>query len=162
MINEWIRFELKTLEHTELLGEMIVTCAKEGSIICLDGDLGAGKTTLAKAIGKHLNISEPITSPTFSIVKTYDGDLPFHHMDAYRLEGVEEAYEIDIDQYIYSKGLFVLEWARVLKELLPENKVYLIIHVEPATGIRQIELSGKGDVFDCLIKELGRYDYFRN
>lgn len=157
-----ITFYLNNLEDTEKLGELISICATAGTVICLDGDLGAGKTTLTKFIGKHLNIVETITSPSFSIVKEYEGDLRFYHMDAYRLLSLDEAYEVDVERYIYSDGVFVLEWAEKLKEILPENIVSLTMIAGSDINKREVIVSGKGKVFDCLIRGLEDSDYFRN
>lgn len=157
-----ITFNLNNLQETEELGKLIADCSIVGTVICLDGDLGAGKTTLTKFIGKHLNIQETITSPTFSIVKEYEGDVRFYHMDAYRLESLEEAYEVDIERYIYSDGVFVLEWADKIKEILPESIVSIILKTGIDIDKREVALLGKGKTFDCLVKELGNNDYFRN
>ncbi|HAE43554.1 MAG TPA: tRNA (adenosine(37)-N6)-threonylcarbamoyltransferase complex ATPase subunit type 1 TsaE [Clostridiales bacterium] len=157
-----ITFYLKNLEETEKLGELISSCSAAGTVICLDGDLGAGKTTLTKFIGKHLNIEETITSPTFSIVKEYEGDLKFYHMDAYRLLSLDEAYEVDVERYIYSDGVFVLEWAEKLKEILPENIVSLTLKSGSDINQREVIMSGKGKIFDCLVRGLKDNDCFRN
>ncbi|MBV1757556.1 MAG: tRNA (adenosine(37)-N6)-threonylcarbamoyltransferase complex ATPase subunit type 1 TsaE [Dethiosulfatibacter sp.] len=157
-----ITFYLKNLQETEKLGKLIAHCSTPGSTICLDGDLGAGKTTLTKFIGKHLNIEETITSPTFSIVKEYEGDVKFYHMDAYRLASLDEAYEVDIERYIYSDGVFVLEWADRIKAILPESIVSIILKTGIDIDKREVTLLGKGKTFDCLVRELEDYDYFRN
>jgi tRNA threonylcarbamoyladenosine biosynthesis protein TsaE len=157
-----ITFYLNNLQETEKLGKMIADCSDVGTVICLDGDLGAGKTTLTKFIGKHLNIKETITSPTFSIVKEYEGDVRFYHMDAYRLESLDEAYEVDIERYIYSDGVFVLEWADRIKDILPESIVSIILKTGFDIDKREVILLGKGKTFDCLERGLENYDYFRN
>ena len=157
-----ITFYLNNLQETEKLGKMIADCSDVGTVICLDGDLGAGKTTLTKFIGKHLNIKETITSPTFSIVKEYEGDVRFYHMDAYRLESLDEAYEVDIERYIYSDGVFVLEWADRIKDILPESIVSIILKTGFDIDKREVILLGKGKTFDCLSRGLENYDYFRN
>ncbi len=155
-------FYLNNLQETEKLGKLIAHCSIPGSTICLDGDLGAGKTTLTKFIGKYLNIQETITSPTFSIVKEYEGDVRFYHMDAYRLTSLDEAYEVDIERYIYSDGVFVLEWADRIRDILPENIVSLILKTGTDIDKREVTLLGKGKTFDCLTRELENYDYFRS
>jgi tRNA threonylcarbamoyladenosine biosynthesis protein TsaE len=157
-----ITFYLNNLQETEKLGKMIADCSDVGTVICLDGDLGAGKTTLTKFIGKHLNIKDTITSPTFSIVKEYEGDIRFYHMDAYRLESLDEAYEVDIERYIYSDGVFVLEWADRIKDILPESIVSIILKTGFDIDKREVILLGKGKTFDCLSRGLENYDYFRN
>ncbi|MDP3387956.1 MAG: tRNA (adenosine(37)-N6)-threonylcarbamoyltransferase complex ATPase subunit type 1 TsaE [Eubacteriales bacterium] len=155
-------FYLNNLQETEKLGKLIADCSDVGTVVCLDGDLGAGKTTLTKYIGRYLNVQETITSPTFSIVKEYEGDVRFYHMDAYRLASLEEAYEVDIERYIYSDGVFVLEWSDKIKDILPENIVSIILKTGFDIDKREVILMGRGKTFDCLARELDNYDYFRN
>lgn len=157
-----ITFNLNNLQETEKLGKLIADCSNVGTVICLDGDLGAGKTTLTKYIGKYLHVHETITSPTFSILKEYEGDVRFYHMDAYRLVSLEEAYEVDIERFIYSDGVFVLEWADRIKDILPENIVSINLKAGIDIDKREVTLLGKGKTYDCLAKELEKYDYFRN
>jgi tRNA threonylcarbamoyladenosine biosynthesis protein TsaE len=81
-----------------------------GTIITLSGDLGAGKTIMAKGIAKGLNIEDDITSPTFSLFEMYEGDLPFYHFDLYRIEDEKELTHLDFDEYWYGEGVTVIEW----------------------------------------------------
>ena len=91
---------------------------KEGDIVCLTGDLGAGKTTFTKGIAKAFNsIYEPV-SPTFNIVNEYPGDVPVYHFDLYRLESENDLYSIDIDSYLYGNGICVIEWPEIALGLL--------------------------------------------
>jgi tRNA threonylcarbamoyladenosine biosynthesis protein TsaE len=81
-----------------------------GTIITLSGDLGAGKTVMAKGIAKGLNIEDDITSPTFSLFEMYQGDIPFYHFDLYRIEDENELTHLDFDEYWYGEGVTVIEW----------------------------------------------------
>ena len=90
-------------------------------IICLDGDLGSGKTLFTKGIAKALGIEENITSPTFTIVKEYEGELPLYHMDVYRLDGNTDG--IGIEEYFHKGGVVVIEWANMIKDILPEERL---------------------------------------
>ncbi len=90
-------------------------------IICLNGELGSGKTLFAKGIADAIGIKEPITSPSFPIIKEYDGELPFYHMDVYRLDGNVDG--IGIEEYFTKGGVVVIEWADTIKEILPENRL---------------------------------------
>lgn len=92
-------------------------------IICLDGELGSGKTVFAKGIANALGIKEPITSPTFSIIKEYDGELPLYHMDVYRLDGNTEG--IGIEEYFTKGGVVVIEWADTIKDILPKEYLHI-------------------------------------
>ena len=94
-------------------------------IICLDGDLGSGKTIFTKGIAMALGIKENITSPTFTIVKEYDGELPLYHMDVYRLDGNTEG--IGIEEYFTKGGVVVIEWANTIKDILPEERLEIKI-----------------------------------
>lgn len=94
-------------------------------IICLDGDLGSGKTLFTKGIAKALGIKENITSPTFTIVKEYDGELPLYHMDVYRLDGKTEG--VGIEEYFSKGGVVVIEWANTIKDILPEERLEIKI-----------------------------------
>lgn len=90
-------------------------------IICLDGELGSGKTMFVKGIANALGISESITSPTFTIVKEYDGELPLYHFDVYRLDGNIDG--IGIEEYFKKNGVVVIEWANTIKDVLPEERL---------------------------------------
>ena len=102
--------------------------AMPGQVIALTGDLGAGKTTLTKAIARGLGVSEMITSPTFTIVKEYrSGRLPLFHFDVYRIGDIDEMYELGYEEYFYGDGLCVIEWADLIEELIPEDALRISI-----------------------------------
>ena len=90
-------------------------------IICLDGELGSGKTVFTKGIANALGIKEPITSPTFSIIKEYEGELPLYHMDVYRLDGNTDG--VGIEEYFTKGGVVVIEWSDTIKDILPEERL---------------------------------------
>lgn len=114
---------LETME----LGQKIADLAKPGSIFCLDGDLGAGKTTLVRGIAQGLHIDSVVQSPTFNIMKIYfKGDKPLIHIDAYRLADVNT--DIGLDEYIgYETGITVIEWPMFIKDLIPEEASQITI-----------------------------------
>lgn len=117
---------LKTEEDTKALGIELADKINPGDVIALTGDLGTGKTTLTKAIAAGLNINEMITSPTFTIVLEYDrGRLPFYHFDVYRVNDEEELFEIGFQEYINGKGVCVIEWADLIKEMLPPSATWI-------------------------------------
>lgn len=112
-----------------------------GFVLCLEGDLGAGKTTMTKFLGKAMGIEDIINSPTFTIMKIYEHELPLYHMDVYRLEGIGADY--DLEEYIYSDGVCVIEWYKNIINSLPDDKLELEINIIDATK-RKIILKGSG------------------
>ena len=92
-------------------------------IICLDGELGSGKTVFTKGIANALGIKDSITSPTFNIIKEYDGELPLYHMDVYRLDGMTDGY--GIEEYFTKGGVVVIEWADTIKDILPKEYLHI-------------------------------------
>lgn len=90
-------------------------------IICLNGDLGSGKTLFTKGIAEAIAVKENITSPTYTIIKEYEAELPLYHMDVYRLNGVTEG--VGIEEYFTKGGVVVIEWADTIKEVLPEERL---------------------------------------
>jgi len=96
-------------------------------IICLDGELGSGKTMFTKGIANALGIKDSITSPTYTYIKEYEGELPLYHMDVYRLEGDTES--IGIEDYFTKGGVVVIEWASMIKDILPEERLDIKIKV---------------------------------
>lgn len=96
-------------------------------IICLNGELGSGKTLFTKGFAKALGIKENITSPTFSIIKEYDGELPLYHMDVYRLDGNTNG--VNIEEYYTKGGVVIIEWADTIKDILPKERLDIKIKV---------------------------------
>ena len=97
-------------------------------VICLDGELGSGKTVFAKGLGNALGITESITSPTFTIIKEYlDGEMPLYHMDVYRLDGNTDG--VDIEEYYNKGGIVVIEWSKMVKDILPEERLEITFKI---------------------------------
>lgn len=106
--------------ETYELGLQMGKAAKPGDVYTLVGDLGVGKTVFTKGLAKGLQIEEPVNSPTFTIVQVYEeGRLPFYHFDVYRIGDISEMDEIGYEDYIYGGGVSLIEWADLIKELLP-------------------------------------------
>lgn len=116
--------ESETFEVGKKLGES----ASAGDIYLLDGDLGVGKTVLAKGFAAGLGITEPVTSPTFTIVHEYEGRLPLYHFDVYRIGDPDEMYDIGFDEYLYGEGVCLIEWPERVEELLPDTAVKITIN----------------------------------
>lgn len=117
--------EYKITVHSELetieLAQNIESEKFPNMIICLDGELGSGKTVFTKGIANALGVKESITSPTFTIIKEYDGELPLYHMDVYRLNGSVEG--TGIEEYFHKGGVVVIEWADMIHDILPEERL---------------------------------------
>lgn len=122
-------------EETLALGEKMGREARPGEVYTLIGDLGVGKTVFTQGIAKGLDITEPICSPTFTIVQVYEGGrMPFYHFDVYRIGDIEEMDEIGYEDYFYGDGLCMIEWANLIEEILPEHYRQIIIEKDPEKG----------------------------
>ena len=112
-------------KETMLVGEKLAKKLKPGDIIALSGNLGSGKTTFTKGVGKGLGVKYPrrINSPTFVLIKEYDGKMPLYHLDLYRLDDLKEIENLAIEEYIYGNGVTVIEWAEKIKCILPKKRI---------------------------------------
>ena len=127
--------ETNSEKETFELGKKIGENAKAGQIYTLTGDLGVGKTVFTQGLAAGLGITEPVNSPTFTIVQMYeDGRLPFYHFDVYRISDPEEMYEIGFEEYIEGEGVCFIEWANLIEEILPENRTEVIIEKDLEKG----------------------------
>lgn len=125
---------LKT-EDTYQTGFLLGKQAKKGEVYCLLGDLGVGKTVFTQGFAKGMEIEEPVSSPTFTIVQEYEeGRVPFYHFDVYRISDIEEMDEIGYDEYFYGKGVCLIEWANLIEEILPENVTTITIEKDLSRG----------------------------
>ena len=131
-------------EETIHLGGKIGKLLKQGDVVALIGNLGAGKTVIANGLSRGIGVKESyITSPTYTIINQYDGRIPVYHIDLYRLNDSKELYNLGWDEYIYGNGTCIIEWADKAGEMLPEE--YLMVNIE-VTGKdkRKITLQAKG------------------
>ncbi len=127
--------ETRSAEETYQLGIEIGQKAKKGQVYTLVGDLGVGKTVFTKGLAKGLAIDEPISSPTFTIVQVYDeGRLPFYHFDVYRIGDISEMDEIGFEDYVYGEGVSLIEWANLIEEILPEERIAITIEKDLEKG----------------------------
>lgn len=147
-------FELKTPEETTEFGIKLGKILKEKDIICLTGDLGAGKTHLTKGIAIGLEIEEDITSPTFTIVHEYAGRLPLYHFDVYRICDSSEMYEIGFDDYLFGNGVSIIEWANLVEDLIPEEAIQIELKYKEVG--RELIMSGLGKRFEEIVEEVSK------
>lgn len=145
---------LNNLEDTEKVANIIAKNLFAGAVICLEGDLGAGKTTLTQYIARAMSIDDYVTSPTFTIIKEYKAKLNLYHMDAYRLESEDEMVDLGYDEYINSDGVCIIEWASKIKGLLPKSAININITIDYESGKRFLDITGSGEQFDVIIKNL--------
>lgn len=133
---------INNLDELNHFANMLVRHLEPSDLILLNGDLGAGKTTLTQFIGKHLGVKRNINSPTFNIIKSYKGsNLKLHHMDCYRLEDSDE--DLGFDEYFQDEGITIIEWSQFIQDLLP--KEHLIINIETLSETkRTIKLEAQG------------------
>ena len=135
--------EKETFEIAKHLAEQ----AKAGDVYCLSGDLGVGKTVFTKGFAAGLGITEPVSSPTFTIVQIYEeGRLPLYHFDVYRIEDIEEMEEIGYEDCFYGDGVCLIEWAELIKEILPENCRKILIEKDLEKGFDYRRITIEGDV----------------
>lgn len=142
---------IKNLEETMLLGERLATLLTAGCVLTLQGDLGAGKTTFTKGIGKGLGISKIINSPTFTILKQYQGNLHLSHFDAYRLEGQEE--DLGFEEIFESDDVCVIEWAEYIMDILPQERLEISIYKEEE-DCRRFVFHPIGKQYEAICEEL--------
>ena len=128
-------YETYSPEETFAVGKHYGENASFGEVVCLNGDLGVGKTVFVKGFAAGLQISEDVVSPTFTIVQIYDsGRLPMYHFDVYRIEDEDEMEEIGFEEYFYGNGVTLIEWASQIEDLIPENAVRIMIEKDPQKG----------------------------
>jgi len=146
-----IKIKTESAEETMVFAEKLASRLGSGDILTLSGDLGAGKTTFVKGLAKGLHIKRNVNSPTFTIIKEYDGRLPLYHMDVYRLENGNE--DLGYGEYFDGDGVTVIEWADKIANWLPEERLNLFIRRTSETG-REIKLKPAGSRYEKLCKEI--------
>ncbi len=134
-------FESNSAEETFAFGKKLGESAKPGDIICLDGDLGVGKTVFTQGFAAGLEIDDYVNSPTFTIVKEYEGRLPLYHFDVYRIGDSSEMEEIGYEDYFYGQGVSIIEWPELIEDLLPDDAHWVRIKKDLDKGFdyRRIE-----------------------
>ena len=127
--------ETRSPEETFELGKKIGEAAKPGQVYTLNGDLGVGKTVFTQGVAAGRGITEPVSSPTFTIVQVYEeGRLPFYHFDVYRIGDIEEMEEIGYDDYFFGEGICLIEWAELIRDILPEKRIEITIEKDLTQG----------------------------
>lgn len=138
-------------EATMKIAAKLASLLQPGDVITLEGDLGVGKTTFTKGLAQGLGVNRMVTSPTFTIVKEYEGRLPLYHMDVYRLEDSDE--DIGFLEYFNGTGVTVIEWAQFIEEFLPSERLDVVI-IYKNEHTRELQFKANGDHYEEIIKKL--------
>jgi tRNA threonylcarbamoyladenosine biosynthesis protein TsaE len=154
LTNNVVDFISHSAEQTQRIGERLGCMLQDGDVICLEGDLGAGKTCLTQGIGRGLGVSSAITSPTFIIVNEYwlpHRNSRFYHIDLYRLESAAEACATGLEDYLYGDGICVIEWAERVREIVPESRLWITLRYVDETK-RELQFEAQGERFKALLQ----------
>ena len=134
----------KSAMETRALGERLAGQLRPGDVVLLEGELGAGKSELARGIARGLGVTETVTSPSFTILNVYEsGRIPLYHFDWYRLESAEELYELGMDEYLGGDGIAVVEWPDRCEEAVPDTRLEIRLE-EAGEGRRRIKAACRG------------------
>lgn len=137
-----IEITVNSVKETEQLASTIASLLAPPDVITLEGDLGAGKTTFTKALAKGLDISRTVNSPTFTIIKQYEGKYPFNHLDVYRLADSDE--DLGWDELFYGDAISVIEWAHLIEDDLPAERLEIrLVHADGDTRLITLTPIGK-------------------
>ena len=142
-----MKYKSNNVKETQNIAKTFAKTLEPGDVICLNGDLGVGKTAFVQGLADGLKICEPITSPTFTIVNCYEsGIMPFYHFDVYRIEDCDEMYEIGYDEYVFGNGIAVIEWPEKIADILPHRRYDITIEKNLAVheNYREICIEKRG------------------
>ena len=142
-----LKYIIKTEDEMINLGQKIGSLVYPNMVITMNGNLGAGKTTITKGIGKAMGIKRVINSPTFTIMKIYEGILNLYHLDVYRIESSESDFELE--EYFYMGGVSVIEWSNNIKDLIPEDAIKLEFEIQDDAS-RVVTIIGPSDFINKL------------
>ena len=150
----------RSAAETAQLAQMVGKKLHEGTVVCLDGDLGAGKTLFVQNVAKMLGVEGEVTSPTFNLMNVYEGICPIYHFDLYRLETEEELEDIGFYEYTEDpEGIVVIEWSDKFPQCMPEERVVVRIEKSDDGDGRHITLASVGERYQEFIKELESFVY---
>ena len=145
------KIRLNSESDTRTLAQDIASDIFPGMVIGLSGDLGSGKTTFTKYFAKAMGVNDSVNSPTFTLLKTYQGQLDLYHMDVYRLEGI--GYDYELDDFIFGSGVSVIEWYTYIEEMLPKEMLTITFTLIDETK-RDVVIEGSGS-YEKIIQKIG-------
>lgn len=140
--------ETASPKETTALSRALGAHARPGDVWILSGDLGAGKTTFTKGFGAGLGVEQPITSPTFTLAREYEGRLTVHHLDVYRLDSVDESLDLALPELIESGGVVLIEWGDTVRSTLPPNYCHLSLSLGEGDDDRRLEFRLFGSAWE--------------
>ncbi len=155
-MSDSFEFVSQNVEHTEQLGRTLGQHLTGGDVICLSGDLGAGKTALARGIGAGWGAQESVTSPTFTLVHEHHrahDDQILYHVDCYRLARASDAWSIGLEEMLYGLNPVVLEWAENVRDMLPPERLWITLTFLDSTR-RHIDVTATGERYRALLAAL--------
>ena len=129
-----MRYETNSVEETRAVAKKLAQKFAPGDVICLSGDLGAGKTAFVSGFVKAFDFDGYVSSPTFALIHEYPASVPIYHFDMYRIENEDDAYAAGVDEYLYGDGICLIEWSENIKELLPEGYYTITILKDASKG----------------------------
>ena len=142
-------------DETFFLGERLAALAEPGDVFAVSGELGVGKTVLARGVAHGLGVAGPVRSPTFTLINEYQGRLPFYHLDVYRLSGPPETADLGCEEYFYDAGVTLVEWAEKVAEILPPERLEIRMEVVPGEeNAREITLLPRGERYRRLVESV--------
>jgi tRNA threonylcarbamoyladenosine biosynthesis protein TsaE len=143
-----------SVEDTRELGRALAALALPGDVLVLAGDLGTGKTALAQGFAAGLGVTEPVTSPTFILVRTYEGRLRLHHLDVYRLDHLQEAEDLGLAELVDDRGVTLIEWGDVIAPTLPPEHLELRLAYGDGPDDRTVRMAAAGRSWGARADEL--------
>ena len=148
-----MQYKITTYDEDETieLAQNIESEKFANMVICLEGDLGSGKTVFAKAFARAMGINENITSPTYNIIKEYSSDMKLFHMDVYRLSDIKQ--DIGIEEYFTKKGICIIEWSDLIEDILPKNRLNIKIRMVDE-NTRQFVITPHGNKYEDLCERV--------
>lgn len=158
-----IKFTTLSPEQTFAIGQKLAQCINNGLTICIEGDLGAGKTLFVQGLADGLEIDDEVTSPTFSLMNVYSGKYTMYHFDLYRLDNADELEDIGFYEYAnLADDVVVIEWADKFIDCLPDDYLYMVISRGTDESQRNFSINSVGSRYQAVYEELNNFANFSN
>ena len=149
-----IRLATASPEETRALGEAVAGLLRPGDVVSLTGDLGAGKTTFVQGAAAELGVTEPVLSPTFTLVREYRGSLPIYHLDVYRLDRIQDVIDLGFEELVDRQALVFVEWGDAIEALLPADHLQIELHIPDEGTGRRVEITWYGRSWSGRVEHL--------